>query len=46
MPLRHQGSKNHKEIINNKLHLVKLSVLSAFVAKNGSRSRSNLNLEF
>ena len=35
MPLRHQASKNHKYLIINWLHLVKLSVLSAFVVKNG-----------
>jgi hypothetical protein len=35
MPLRLQDSKNHKNMIINKLHLVKLSVLSALVVKNG-----------
>jgi hypothetical protein len=29
MPLRHQDSKNHKNVIINMLRLVKLSVLSA-----------------
>ncbi len=33
MPLRHQDTKNHKNVIINKLHLVKLSVLSALVVK-------------
>jgi len=33
MPLRHQDSRNHKNMIINKLHLVKLSVLSALVVK-------------
>jgi hypothetical protein len=35
MLLRHQDSKNHKYLIINWLHLVKLSILSAFVVKNG-----------
>lgn len=35
MPLRHKVSKNHKYFIINKLHLVKLSVLSALVVNNG-----------
>ena len=35
MPLRHQDSKNHKCLLLNKLHLVKLSALGDFVAKNG-----------
>jgi hypothetical protein len=35
MPLRHQDSKNHKEMVINKLHLVELSVLSALVVKDG-----------
>jgi hypothetical protein len=43
MPLRHQNSKNHKDFILNKLHFVKLSVLSGFVAKNGFSERTQLN---
>jgi hypothetical protein len=35
MPLRHQDSKNHKNMIINMLRLVKLSILSALVVENG-----------
>jgi hypothetical protein len=46
MPLRPQVSRNHKYYIINWLHLVKLSVLSASVVKNGFSEWAHILKQF